>query len=108
MSKSKARRKRDHILRNTGRDLTKLRSTLPDFSIMERTTKTKKETIAKDQTKHKKRSPHERDIPLSGDRFLFSLCTYLHYSSIKNSFQELSFSLVIRFHHGVSLPRWFQ
>lgn len=72
MSKSKARRKRDHVLRNTGRDVTRLRSTLPDFSIMERTTKTKKETLAKDQTKHKKRSPHERDIPLSRDRFYFN------------------------------------
>lgn len=76
MSKSKARRKRDHVHRNTGRDVTKLRSILPDFSIMERTTKTKKETIAKGQTKHKKRSPHERDIPLSRDRF------YFHYAPI--------------------------
>ena len=76
MSKSKAKRKRGHFLRNTGRDVTKLRSTLPDFSIMERTTKTKKETVAKDLKKHKKRSLHERDIPLSRDRF------YFHYAPI--------------------------
>lgn len=69
MSNSKARRKRDHVLRNTGRDVTMLRSTLPDFSMLERTTKTKKDTLAKNLTKHKKRSPLERDIPLSRDRF---------------------------------------
>jgi hypothetical protein len=70
MAKSKARKIRDHQIRNTGRDASIHRSKNPDFSIMVRTTKTKKESLLKEQTKHKKRSLQERHIPLSKGRFL--------------------------------------
>jgi hypothetical protein len=71
MAKSKARKKRDHHLRNTGHNVSNNRGINPDFSIMMRTTKTKKESLLKEQTKHKKRSLQERDIPLSKDRFYY-------------------------------------
>ncbi|MCA1059060.1 hypothetical protein LCL96_08940 [Rossellomorea aquimaris] len=73
MAKSKAKKKRDHHLRNTGQNVTMRRGIDPDFCMMVRTTKTKKEALAKKETKHKKRSLQEKDIPLSKDRFLF-LC----------------------------------
>lgn len=81
MAKSKAKKKREHQFRNTGRDVSKHRGTNPDYSILVRTTKTKKETLAKEQTKHKKRSLRERDIPLSKDR-LFIYTTHLNWSLI--------------------------
>ncbi|WP_226674077.1 hypothetical protein [Rossellomorea aquimaris] len=82
MAKSKAKKKRDHQLRNTGRDLSIYRGTTPDFSTMMRRTKTKKESLLKEQTKHKKRPLQEKDIPLSKDRFFMGF-----YCSVKNSFQ---------------------
>ncbi|GAA0319486.1 hypothetical protein GCM10008967_07520 [Bacillus carboniphilus] len=60
MAKSKARKKRDHIQRTTGRDMTLLRSAQTDFSTHERTTKTKKEAQKRLQNKHKKRFLHDK------------------------------------------------
>lgn len=53
MAKSIAKRKRAHQLRNTGKDVTKLRNDV-DFSTHVRLTKTKKEKLQKLQNKHKK------------------------------------------------------
>lgn len=60
MAKSNARKKRDHIQRNTGRDNTLLRGAQTDFSTHERKTKTKKEAQKRLQNKHKKRFLHDR------------------------------------------------
>lgn len=56
MAKSKARKKRDHIYRTTGKDVTKMRGMKPDFSTHERKTKTKREILMKMEKKHKGRS----------------------------------------------------
>ncbi|MCT8139163.1 hypothetical protein H1D32_16500 [Anaerobacillus sp. CMMVII] len=55
MAKTKARKQREHQLRNKKRDVTSSRGTTVDFSTHERKTKTKLEKIRKHDTKHKKR-----------------------------------------------------
>ncbi|MET3697081.1 hypothetical protein SAMN05877753_101341 [Bacillus oleivorans] len=55
MAKSKARKKREHILRNSGRDVTIIRGEQPEFSTHERKTKTKIEIQKRMISKHKKR-----------------------------------------------------
>ena len=55
MAKSKARKKRDHLLRTRGRDVTILRGPQADFSTHERKTLTKSEKLHRNRTKHKKR-----------------------------------------------------
>ena len=54
MAKSKARKKRDHLLRTRGRDVTILRGSQADFSTHERKTLTKSEKLQRNRTKHKK------------------------------------------------------
>lgn len=53
MAKSAAKRKRAHQLRNTGKDVAKLRNGV-DFSTHVRITKTKKEKLLQYESKHKK------------------------------------------------------
>ena len=53
MSNSEARKKRIKLLRQQGKDVTEKRNT-PPFSTHVRMTKTKKDTIEKEYTKHKK------------------------------------------------------
>ncbi|TQR18461.1 hypothetical protein [Psychrobacillus soli] len=53
MAKSAAKRKRTHLLRNTGKDVTKLRNDI-DFSTHVRMTKTKKEKLQRYENKYKK------------------------------------------------------
>lgn len=53
MAKSAAKRKRTHLLRNTGKDVTKLRND-NDFSTHVRMTKTKKEKLQRHENKDKK------------------------------------------------------
>ncbi|WP_243297729.1 hypothetical protein [Bacillus litorisediminis] len=55
MAKSNARKKREHIQRNSGRDVTILRGEQPQFSTHERKTKTKLEIQKTMISKHKKR-----------------------------------------------------
>ncbi|MBU9723351.1 MULTISPECIES: hypothetical protein [Bacillaceae] len=59
MAKSKAKKKRDHVVRNGGRNATKSRGMAVSFSTHERRTKSKKDTIYKLHNKHKKRSLHQ-------------------------------------------------
>ncbi len=72
MAKSKAKKKREHQLRNSGRDVTQSRGLKPDFSTLERTTKTKNETMIKMEKKHKKR--FLRNDGVHGESFF---CLYL-------------------------------
>ena len=53
MAKSAAKRKRTHLLRNTGKDVTKLRNEI-DFSTHVRMTKTKKDKLQHNENKYKK------------------------------------------------------
>ncbi|SES11298.1 hypothetical protein [Psychrobacillus sp. OK032] len=53
MAKSAAKRKRTHLLRTTGKDVTKLRNDI-DFSTHVRMTKTKKEKLQRKENKYKK------------------------------------------------------
>ena len=53
MAKSAAQKKRAHLLRTTGKDVTTLRNEV-DFSMHVRQTKTKKEKLHQLQNKHKK------------------------------------------------------
>jgi hypothetical protein len=55
MAKSMARKKRDHLLRSKGKDVTIHRATASDFSTHERRTMTRPEKMNKMNTKHKKR-----------------------------------------------------
>ena len=73
MGKSAAKKRRNHHLRNTGRDVTQFRGHHPDFSTFERKTKSRLDTIIKEQTKPKKRSLFEREVPLNSDRFFYLL-----------------------------------
>ncbi|MGF2615732.1 hypothetical protein FZC84_06585 [Rossellomorea vietnamensis] len=59
MAKSKARKKREHLLRTEGRDVTRLRGNALQFSTHERKTMTKEEKARKSHTKHKKRHLQE-------------------------------------------------
>lgn len=47
MAKSKARKKREHMLRNTGRDAAASRGKAPDFGTHVRKTKSRREELAK-------------------------------------------------------------
>ncbi|MFJ8064528.1 hypothetical protein ACIQYS_07845 [Psychrobacillus sp. NPDC096426] len=71
MAKSAAKRKRTHLLRNTGKDVTKLRNDV-DFSTHVRTTKTKKEILQRNDNKYKKH--FHRDNDLVGNAFY--ICLY--------------------------------
>ncbi|MEQ6353229.1 hypothetical protein ABNX05_01205 [Lysinibacillus sp. M3] len=53
MTNSKAKKKRMHVKRTKGKDVEKNRQT-SSFSTHERVTKTKKESIEQNLTKHKK------------------------------------------------------
>ena len=53
MSNSEAHKKRILLLRHQGKDVTEKRNTTP-FSTHVRMTKTKKDTVEKEYTKHKK------------------------------------------------------
>lgn len=53
MTNSKAKKKRMHVKRTKGKDVEKNRQISP-FSTHERVTKTKKESIERNFTKHKK------------------------------------------------------
>ncbi|MDG5786907.1 hypothetical protein QA612_05340 [Evansella sp. AB-P1] len=55
MSNSKAKRKREHDIRNGGRDVRNSRGMNMNFSTHERKTKTKKEKVVQNIKKHKKR-----------------------------------------------------
>jgi hypothetical protein len=55
MTKTMAKKKREHLVRTTGRDVTSVRGVTTDFSTHERKTKTKHEKLNKIQSKHKKR-----------------------------------------------------
>ncbi|MGM0846686.1 MAG: hypothetical protein ACQEUT_17050 [Bacillota bacterium] len=55
MTKSKARKKREYLLRTEGRDVTRLRGHHGEFNTHERKTMTKAEKLKKVHTKHKKR-----------------------------------------------------
>ncbi|MGD6817869.1 hypothetical protein ACQCVE_12460 [Metabacillus sp. 113a] len=70
MSKSKARKQREHTIRNHGSDTAKLRGAAPDYSLHERKTMTKQEKWKKTYSKHKKRSLHGASD--EGIAFLFS------------------------------------
>ncbi|WP_096186045.1 hypothetical protein [Evansella halocellulosilytica] len=61
MGKSTARKKREHILRNSGRDVTKSRGMVYGFSTHERKTKTKHDKIKTMEKKHKKRFLHQQN-----------------------------------------------
>lgn len=53
MAKSMAKRKREHLLRTMGKDVTIMRNEI-DFSTHVRKTKTKKEKLQQQLNKHKK------------------------------------------------------
>ena len=53
MAKTKSRKQRDHMLRNSGRDVTLFRSG-SEFSTHERKTKTKREKLNSKESKYKK------------------------------------------------------
>ncbi|RIW29278.1 hypothetical protein D3H55_19305 [Bacillus salacetis] len=55
MGKSSAKKKREHVLRTRGKDVTDFRGSANGFSTHERKTMTKQETMRKSETKHKKR-----------------------------------------------------
>lgn len=76
MAKSKAKKQRDHLIRTGKRDVTSSRGPHADFSTHVRKTKTKVETVRKEQIKHKKR--FLQDYRDEGDAFLI-LC----FTSIK-------------------------
>ncbi|MCY8009179.1 hypothetical protein MOJ76_12800 [Bacillus haynesii] len=59
MAKSKARKKREHMLRNTGRDAAASRGKAPDFSTHVRKTKSRRDELAKLHMKHKRKNPYD-------------------------------------------------
>lgn len=59
MVKSKARKKREHMLRNTGKDAAASRGKAPDFSTHVRKTKSRREELAKLHMKHKRKNPYD-------------------------------------------------
>lgn len=59
MAKSKARKKREHMLRNTGRDAAASRGKAPDFGTHVRKTKSRREELAKLHMKHKRKNPYD-------------------------------------------------
>ncbi|RXI96446.1 hypothetical protein DS745_22300 [Anaerobacillus alkaliphilus] len=67
MAKSKAKKQRDHQLRNQKRDVTNSRGIQVDFSTHERKTKTKQEILKKHETKHKRIL---QEFTHEGDAFL--------------------------------------
>lgn len=69
MAKSKAKKRREHLLRTMNRDVTSSRGIQCDFSTHVRKTKTKVEKLKKEQTKHKKRILQQYNH--EGDAFLF-------------------------------------
>lgn len=71
MAKSAAKRKRSHLLRNTGKDVTKLRNDI-DFSTHVRMTKTKKEKLQRNENKYKKH--FQPGLYPDGDAFY--ICLY--------------------------------
>ena len=71
MAKSAAKRKRSHLLRNTGKDVTKLRNDI-DFSTHVRMTKTKKEKLQRSENKYKKH--FQQGLYPDGDAFY--ICLY--------------------------------
>ncbi|MCY9373246.1 hypothetical protein MOF36_20600 [Bacillus haynesii] len=60
MAKSKARKKREHMLRNTGRDAAASRGKAPDFSTHVRKTKSRRDELAKLHMKHKRKKEDTR------------------------------------------------
>ncbi|MBM7586947.1 hypothetical protein JOC86_003499 [Bacillus pakistanensis] len=90
MAKSKARKKRDHLLRNNGKDASLFRNQQPSFSTHERKTKTKSELLLRNRKKHKKRfldSENEKGIVFILGCFL-KVCSYrdksdIHFRSIE-------------------------
>ncbi|MBM7095117.1 hypothetical protein JSY36_05035 [Bacillus sp. H-16] len=60
MSKSKARKKREHAVRNNKRDAALSRGTVTGFSTHVRKSKTKKDTLHRMDSKHKKKPGHQQ------------------------------------------------
>ncbi|MCY9184376.1 MULTISPECIES: hypothetical protein [Bacillus] len=68
MAKSRAKRKREHLLRNSGRDALLSRGTSPSFSTHERMTKSKKDILNK--RKHKHKNPYDHNAFDDRDFFM--------------------------------------
>jgi len=74
MAKTKARKLREHMLRNSGRDVTLVRGE-NDFSTHVRKTKTKRERLKSAENKYKKQ--FQRGEHTDGIAFLFvNLCSH--------------------------------
>ncbi|MDQ0256319.1 hypothetical protein J2S74_003739 [Evansella vedderi] len=71
MAKSNAKKKRDFVLRTTKRDVTNSRGHQAAFSTHVRKTKTKKEKLRNQETKHHKR--YLQGYQNEGNAFLISL-----------------------------------
>ncbi|SDN10726.1 hypothetical protein SAMN05518871_103311 [Psychrobacillus sp. OK028] len=72
MAKSAAKRKRDHLLRNIGKDVTVARNEV-NFSTHVRMTKSKKEKLQQHYTKYKKHFT-KGTIP-DGNAFYYDIAT---------------------------------
>ncbi|TQR19504.1 hypothetical protein [Psychrobacillus vulpis] len=82
MAKSAAKRKREHELRNTGKDVSMLRNDV-DFSTHVRMTKTKKEKLDQQHRKYKKH--FAKGIVPDGNAF------YLYFFWLKLNINSVSF-----------------
>ncbi|RNA66886.1 hypothetical protein EBO34_16925 [Alteribacter keqinensis] len=69
-AKSKARKKRDHAVRNNRRDSALSRGTVTGFSTHVRKNKTKKDALQRMDLKHKKRPGHQQGC-VDDREFLF-------------------------------------
>ena len=73
MAKSAAKRKRDHLIRNLGKDVSLARNEV-SFSTHVRMTKSKKSKLQQQYTKYKKH--FTGGIKPNGNAFLFSLIAF--------------------------------
>lgn len=91
MSKSNARKKREHFARNTGYNMAAHRGFMPDFSTHVRKTSTKKEQLEKMNKKHKGKNSFDRYE--SGKKEFFSFIESSEPIGACHVFSFLSYNL---------------
>jgi hypothetical protein len=97
MGRSKAKKKREHLLRTKGRNVTISRGAACEFSTHERRTMTKQEKLRKIRNKHKKRylqNQHREDNAFYFGRMKLTPVARNQFSIGFNSCQAKSFSPV--------------
>ncbi|MGG3574897.1 hypothetical protein ABES25_10645 [Bacillus gobiensis] len=88
MSKSKARKRREHLVRNTGYSKSVHRGIIPDFSTHVRKTPTKKEQLEKMNKKHKGKNSFDRYESGKKSSFILNKTSIIHQVSFIQSGNE--------------------